>query len=352
MFRRLQRSAFTLIELLVVIAIIAILIGLLLPAVQKVREAAARIKCANNLKQLGLAAHNYDSAMGKLPPGMVGPHLTDGFGWGWPHHGTLTYLLPYIEQDAIYKQFVQYQGGPYTAATYGGMVWVNDPLTAAESNGQQDYQLPSPSGFAQAAWWNSLTNENLVRNRIPILECPSDDPYASITGCFITFYSDTGGTFTGGYMPNPRAQQYGRTNYMASAGCFNPQFNVAPYNRYPGVFYTRSQLTWTKLPDGSSNTIFFGELLGDTNKAPRNFSITWAAGGGMVTAWNLPSVPQWYTFGSKHTGVVQFGLGDGSVQRIRFQDTTTTFFTPGWYNYQRSGGYQDGEVIDYASLNF
>src|SRR5438128_398037 len=134
---RRRRGAFTLIELLVVIAIIGVLVGLLLPAVQKVREAANRMSCANNLKQIALAAHNYESAYQKLPPGFLGTFPDPGVDpmptYDAQFVGCLAYLLPYVEQDNTYRTMTADLPGDYLSVAKRYPGWWNYPSAVSAS---------------------------------------------------------------------------------------------------------------------------------------------------------------------------------------------------------------------------
>jgi prepilin-type N-terminal cleavage/methylation domain-containing protein/prepilin-type processing-associated H-X9-DG protein len=204
-----KRPAFTLVELLVVIAIIGILVGLLLPAVQAAREAARRMQCSNNLKQLSLAQHNHADAFKKFSP------ATHDLRWqqvlnnanAWDRLSYITTLLPYIEQPALYEQiqpFVNSGGRPWTTAD-----------TRTDSSTQR--VLPNP-----------------FRKNIPTLRCPSDSVQIS--------FDDV--------LP---------TNYVANRG------DVAENSgdwEWRGVFANgqRGQADFSKLSDGTSNTVMLAEM--------------------------------------------------------------------------------------------
>jgi prepilin-type N-terminal cleavage/methylation domain-containing protein len=286
------RRAFTLIELLVVIAIIAILIGLLLPAVQKVRAAAARMQCSNNLKQINLAAMNYEATNGVLPPGN---HSTS-------YVSALGYLLPYIEQDNIFKQI---PAAMLTIGNASGGVWYGGAWAAAN-------------------------------NRIKTYQCPSDgsDGITPASGIFAYLYT-TGSSVTGATF-GPNNPTLGRTNYAANAGY------IGSGGPYAGPYYPDSRTAILTITDGTSNTLGFGEYLGGAETGTRAYVGAWMGVGAVPTAWGLAQPGGWYQFASKHTGVIQFGFCDGSVRAVNKTANASQFIY--------ASGASDGVVVDFEQL--
>ena len=240
-----KRSGFTLIELLVVIAIIAVLIGLLLPAVQKVREAAARAQCQNNLKQISLALHNYHDVNSRFPPAVLMPYaqagndpLTGGaanpFGPNWA-----IFVLPFIEQPALYAQA--------NPASY-----------------------PGTNNLANFASYN-LSWRTVRGAVVKTYRCPSD------TGQDVPFTDPAGA---------PREPGWARGNYAASGGTADTDHHIGgdsgtPNDPFPGlskgpVMAINYGCRLTDVTDGTSNTFLVHEVRVGVSSADRRG--TWAMG--------------------------------------------------------------------------
>jgi prepilin-type N-terminal cleavage/methylation domain-containing protein/prepilin-type processing-associated H-X9-DG protein len=328
--RKNRSAAFTLIELLVVIAIIAVLIGLLLPAVQKVREAAARAKCQNNLKQLGLAAHNYQSSYGMLPPGvlanaptLVYPAPSASAAW----LSCLTLLLPYIEQDNVYRTM--------------------------KINGSAD----RPVG---PAWYSIPANYQAALTRIPTFECPSEDTYQIYDNPNGRIFARTYSGVLPGTGPVIAAEftkvsshgndRFGLTSYLGVAGNAGLTGYVSPENwdQWVGVFNANSKTSIVDVTaaDGTSNVLMFGEIFGyvrDLANPNNDTAYAWIGCGLMWNNPGLPDIPRTFSFGSRHAGVVNFVACDGSVRALRRPTVS-----PGdAYNaYIYLCGFKDGRTFD------
>lgn len=298
---------FTLIELLVVIAIIAILIALLLPAVQQAREAARRSSCKNNLKQLGLALHNYHESMGMFPAsgyatGMGNyDHFTGSVNFAIQRQANVSgfvMLLPYLEQNSIYQQW-NFNHAASWSYVYGNQ----SPATV----------LGDPN-----------VNAALSKTPLSVLTCPSDNGKPYYTS--INQYYSISGTEAGGY----------RTNYEFSVN-YNlysqPHYWQATSINNRPIFGFDSNTKFKDIIDGTTNTVAFveqtrekynGQLGGWSYRCHVNIGvdINWRP----INAWDRPAgsgqnylygrLGDWASAGSMHPGGCQVTLADGSVRFI------------------------------------
>ena len=291
-----RRRGFTLIELLVVIAIIAILIGLLLPAVQKVREAANRIQCANNLKQFGLGLHQYHDDHGSFPPGAVGP-LTPAFPQyaGLKHHGLGAYLLAYLEQAAL--------------------------------AGQYRWDVS----------WFEPANQPAVNRRLKVWQCPSAPAGRVTDGSRPTVTPPPSESFAGTAACGDYAGMGAVDAGLEPRGLIDPPGGPRDERgHFEGVFQVNHTRCLADIPDGTSNTILMAECAGRPQlwQGGRRVPDKWLSGGPWASRnllWGRGATPDGAAFFGTcavnctndrevygfHPGGATIGLADGSVRFLR-----------------------------------
>jgi prepilin-type N-terminal cleavage/methylation domain-containing protein len=307
------RSAFTLIELLVVIAIISVLVGLLLPAVQKIREAAARMSCSNNLKQIGLAMHDYHDQQGSLPPGVK------GCCWGtW-----LLFILPNLEQESLFNAWNFVGDNRYDQSIQDGMFrYAGAANTTVTSSHIDTYYCPSDRNKGKLACFASVTSQNYVVNfgntitnqtpfylyngsKMPFLGAPFTDigaPDRDVTAG--TQEAGDGGTVPFAGITDGLSGTMLVSEVVVGNGRDLRGFSWWGY---------AAQFTGLQPPNSSSPDVL--QSSDDCASVPQNPPCAGASGrvsGDVYIGLGMATVPR-----SKHLCGVFVGMADGSVRFIR-----------------------------------